>query len=223
MTASPPHARWMRWSVHLAEASEGRPLCLSLANTRHWRNSAAPKELLNAYADVLDWAVAKSIYDKSEAEVLAREASAHRHVANAELRRTIELREAIVRLFACRAHGLAVRDEDLAKVMESFDEASKLMTLRVVDGRLVPGIAPDQEGLELPRWQAAVSAIGLYTSEAIARVKQCADDRGCGWLFLDTTRNASRMFCFSRECGNRARQAKFRERRRQSAHAEHSS
>jgi predicted RNA-binding Zn ribbon-like protein len=57
--------------------------------------------------------------------------------------------------------------------------------------------------------------MGLLTSESIARVKECADDRGCGWLFLDTTRNGSRQFCFSNECGNRARQAKFRERRRE--------
>ena len=220
MTVPSTHARWTRWSVHLAEASDGRPLCLSLANTRHWRNSAAPKDLLNVYGDVLDWAVAKALYTKGEAQALRAEASAHPHVANAELRRTVELREAIARVFAARAHGKRASDEDLARVMESFDEAARLMTLQALEGRLVPGISPEREGLELPRWQAAISAIGLYSSDAIGRVKQCADDRGCGWLFLDTTRNASRMFCFSTECGNRARQARFRERHR-AAHAEH--
>lgn len=214
MSAASPHARWLRWSLHVDEASDGRPLCLSLANTRHWRNGAAPKELLNGYADILDWAVAKSIYSRREADALVTEANAHPHVANAELRRTIELREAIARMFGALAHGRGVREGDRAIIVESFDEALRLMTLRVVDGRLVPGIAQDREGLELPRWQAAFSALGLYGSPAVARVKQCADDRGCGWLFVDTTRNASRMFCFSNECGNRARQAKYRERMR---------
>ncbi|MCC6867299.1 MAG: CGNR zinc finger domain-containing protein [Burkholderiales bacterium] len=214
MSAAPAHVRWLRWSLHVDEASDGRPLCLSLANTRHWRNSAAPKELLNGYADILDWAVAKGIYSRREADALAAEANAHPHVANAELRRTIELREAIARVFGALAHGEAVREGDSAIIVESFDEAMRLMTLRVVDGRLVPGIPQGREGLELPRWQAAFSALGLYGSPAVARVKQCADDRGCGWLFVDTTRNASRMFCFSNECGNRARQAKYRERMR---------
>jgi predicted RNA-binding Zn ribbon-like protein len=212
-----PHARWMRWSVILAEASEGKPLCLSLANTRHWRNSTAPRETLQGYADLVKWAVATGIVSKDEGEALEREAAAHPHVANAEVRRTIELREAIARAFAARAHGHAGDEADIAEVMASFDEASTHLKLGLADGRLVPGLPPEQEGLELPRWQAAVSAVGLLSSDALARVKQCADDRGCGWLFLDTTRNASRLFCFSNECGNRARQAKFRERRRAAA------
>jgi predicted RNA-binding Zn ribbon-like protein len=208
----------MRWSVHLAEASEGKPLCLSLANTKHWRNSAAPKETLATYADLVQWAVVKAIVTKDEGEALVREAAAHPHVANAELRRAIELREAIASVFAARVHARPVPDADMATVMQSFNEASRELTLGVVDGRLVPGMPADREGLELPRWQAAFSAIGLFTSDALPRVKQCADDRGCGWLFLDTTRNGSRMFCFSSECGNRARQMKFRERQR-TAHA----
>jgi predicted RNA-binding Zn ribbon-like protein len=217
MIETSPHARWMRWSVSLAEGGKGPPLCLSLANTKHWRNSAAPKETLDGYAKLVDWAAAKSIVAPDEAEALKREAAAHPHVANAELRRTVELREAVARLFAARASGSAVPDGDMGTVMASFDEASRHLTLRVVDGRLVPGMPVEREGLELPRWQAAVSAVGLFASEAAGRVKQCADERGCGWLFLDTTRNASRLFCFSTECGNRARQAKFRARKRAAA------
>jgi predicted RNA-binding Zn ribbon-like protein len=84
----------------------------------------------------------------------------------------------------------------------------------VRDGRLVPSLPAAREGLEVPRWQAALSAISLLVSPALHRVKECADDRGCGWLFLDTTRNGSRQFCFSTECGNRARQMRYRARHR---------
>lgn len=212
--SDPLHVRWMRWSVQLAEAGDGRPLCLSLANTRHWRNSAQPKDLLQGYGDVLDWAVAKAIYTKDEAAAMRARAEAQSTAADAELRRVMELREAIARVFSARAHSRPVAPQDFANLMETLDEASRRIKLRIVDNRLVPLVADEDAGLALPRWQAALSAIGLYTSEAIARVKQCADDRGCGWLFLDTTRNASRMFCFSSECGNRARQAKFRARHR---------
>jgi predicted RNA-binding Zn ribbon-like protein len=214
MSDSLPHHRWMRWSVQLAEAADGRPLCLSLANTRHWRNSAQPRDLLQGYGDVLDWAVAKAIYTSDEAAAMRARAEARATAADAELRRVIELREVIARVFSARAHARPVPPQDVARLMDNLDEASRRIKLRIVEDRLVPLVADDDEGLALPRWQAALSAIGLYTSEAVARVKQCADDRGCGWLFLDTTRNASRMFCFSNECGNRARQAKFRARPR---------
>ncbi|RSM87866.1 hypothetical protein DMH04_09040 [Kibdelosporangium aridum] len=37
-----------------------------------------------------------------------------------------------------------------------------------------------------------------------ALVRQCAG-AGCGWLFLDRTRNHSRQWCSSQDCGNRER------------------
>lgn len=38
----------------------------------------------------------------------------------------------------------------------------------------------------------------------LTRLRRCADD-GCGWLFLDASRNGSRRWCSSADCGNRAR------------------
>ncbi|GAB2966266.1 CGNR zinc finger domain-containing protein [Amycolatopsis acidiphila] len=38
----------------------------------------------------------------------------------------------------------------------------------------------------------------------LTRLRQCADE-GCGWLFLDASRNGSRRWCSSADCGNRAR------------------
>jgi predicted RNA-binding Zn ribbon-like protein len=36
-------------------------------------------------------------------------------------------------------------------------------------------------------------------------IRQCADVRGCGVLFLDRTRNRSRRWCSMKSCGNRAK------------------
>ena len=53
-----------------------------------------------------------------------------------------------------------------------------------------------------------------------ARVEtNCAASRmcagaGCGWLFLDQSRNSSRRWCASGDCGNRARVDHFRLRQR---------
>ena len=52
------------------------------------------------------------------------------------------------------------------------------------------------------RWQSIDGAL----------MKQCADDRGCGWLFLDTSRNQSRRWCSMKSCGNRAKVRRHRSR-----------
>jgi predicted RNA-binding Zn ribbon-like protein len=54
-------------------------------------------------------------------------------------------------------------------------------------------------------WRIVRSTTGLLTSEDLQRVGVCADDRGCGWLFYDTSRNRTRQWCSMRGCGNRAK------------------
>jgi predicted RNA-binding Zn ribbon-like protein len=212
VTAADTPLRWTRFAVQMVEVGGGAPLCLSLCNTRHWRNSASPRETIADYADVVKWAVAKGLYAAADGDALATEAAKHPHVANTELRRALRLREAMALVFAAHAGGRAPDADAMAAIVESFDDAMREVRWRIAGSTLQPVLASHAAGLELPRWQAAVSGMGLLGSPALARVKQCADDRGCGWLFLDTTRNASRQFCFSTECGNRARQVRFRAR-----------
>ena len=59
-------------------------------------------------------------------------------------------------------------------------------------------------------WPVAHSAAELLISDDLDRVKQCADDRGCGWLFVDTSRNRSRRWCSMESCGNRAKVQRHR-------------
>jgi len=54
-------------------------------------------------------------------------------------------------------------------------------------------------------WPILRSGADLLASEDRERVGQCADDRGCGWLFFDASRNRSRRWCNMEDCGNRAK------------------
>jgi predicted RNA-binding Zn ribbon-like protein len=210
--SSPP--AWSRWRVHIAESGEGAPVCLSLVNTRNWRHSASPREHLASYADIVRWIEQRHLLDADEIAALLREVASHSRLARHELERTIELREAIFRVFSARARGDALPPADLALIVAAFNEAVARVELSFANDRLAPRRRDAAPSLATARWQAALSAVSLLTSERVDRVKECADDRGCGWLFVDTTRNGSRRFCFSNECGNRARQAAFRHRHR---------
>ncbi|MCE7985865.1 MAG: hypothetical protein DYG89_32200 [Caldilinea sp. CFX5] len=43
-------------------------------------------------------------------------------------------------------------------------------------------------------------------------MKQCEDERGCGFLFIDTSKNRSRRWCSMESCGNRAKVQRHRRR-----------
>lgn len=60
----------------------------------------------------------------------------------------------------------------------------------------------------------ALAAAEFLVSNDQGLVGQRADDRGCGWLFLDTSKNHSRRWCDSGDCVNRARRRRFQERAR---------
>jgi predicted RNA-binding Zn ribbon-like protein len=215
----PGHPPWhdgARWHISLHEAAGGEPLCLVLSNTRERRHAATPVERLNLFNDAID--LARRVRLLGE-DVLARmEAHARRQprAAQAELADLIALRESIYRIFASRARGLPAADADLDDLRGQWKAALAAVAIELSDGRLVA--SPCEAGtLQALRHHASASAVALLTSPLAERVRQCEDDRGCGRLFVDRTRNGSRRYCQSRECGNRARQAAFRARRR---HAE---
>ncbi|MEV4315078.1 CGNR zinc finger domain-containing protein [Actinocrispum sp. NPDC049592] len=49
-----------------------------------------------------------------------------------------------------------------------------------------------------------LAADSLLRSPDAAQVRECSGP-ACGWLFLDRTRNHSRQWCSSQDCGNRER------------------
>lgn len=195
------------------------PLCLALANTRQRRHGAAPVELLNGFDDVVAFARGEALADAATLARLAAYAERHPRTAQTEHAALVRLREAIYRMFAAMAGGAGAADEDLGVVATAFDAA--LGGLALVLRRNGLAVAPrlGVEGLDCVRFHCAFSAAALLTGPHTGRVKQCADDRGCARLFVDLTRNGSRRFCLSRECGNRARQAAFRARHGQRASA----
>ena len=54
----------------------------------------------------------------------------------------------------------------------------------------------------------------LFEDEDLGRLRRCGDN-GCGWLFLDRSKNGSRRWCSSADCGNRARARRHYERVRE--------
>ncbi|WP_274627718.1 CGNR zinc finger domain-containing protein [Arvimicrobium flavum] len=57
----------------------------------------------------------------------------------------------------------------------------------------------------------SVSALSLLAPERLGRIKICGN---CGWLFLDSSRNSSRLWCDMAVCGNRQKARRHYKRHR---------
>jgi predicted RNA-binding Zn ribbon-like protein len=72
-----------------------------------------------------------------------------------------------------------------------------------------------------PGWlvsdRLAVAAIELLTTLDRAQLKECPpSEGGCGWLFLDRSRNGTRRWCAMEDCGAQAKARRLTARRRAS-------
>ena len=106
-----------------------------------------------------------------------------------------ELRETVYRLLT------AATAEDIAR----FGEWLTAARARAVAEPSLPlrwTVPIEQPDDVVPALTVAADEF-LRSGEA-ALVRQCSG-AGCGWLFLDRTRNHSRQWCSSQDCGNRER------------------
>jgi predicted RNA-binding Zn ribbon-like protein len=191
-----------------AFALRGGHLALDFANTVGWHAHEEPTEqaeYLTSYARFLAWARQTGALADDVLDRLAAFAAKSPSAAAAALGEVIALREAVYHLFSAQAAGRALPAADLAVLNAALAEAHA--HLRVVPTATGPefGWAADgNDDLTRPLWPVVRAAAALLTAPERARVRECAGG-SCGWLFLDTSRNGSRRWCDSRDCGNRER------------------
>lgn len=190
-------------------------LCLDFANTVDWHASEQRGERLKTVADLLKWGEDAQVLEPQFCRQLVQDAHAHSDQAETVLSRARSLRETIYRIFSAVSHKHQPAATDLEVLTRARLEAAQHQLLQQ-DGTDVRW--GWEEGINLNRvwWPVAVDAADLLTSELRNRVGECADDRGCGWLFLDTSKSGRRRWCSMKDCGNRAKAQRHR------AAAEHS-
>jgi predicted RNA-binding Zn ribbon-like protein len=142
---------------------------------------------------------------------LLRNAARRRGDADLVLAAAQQLREALFQVFSAVAAGASVPPQALATV--ELRGTAGLATLHLDPAGTGYRLRWRGANLEQPLHLAGASAVLLLTGAEVGRVKQCPGPT-CGWLFLDTTRNRSRRWCETSECGNRNRvQAHYRRSR----------
>lgn len=182
----------------------GGNLALDLANTANRATRPEPNEKLHTYEDLVVWGQRTGMLNADQSRALRAEATARPEAAARVLARTVELREAIYRIFSAVGTGGEPQDADVVVLDTYLKEGAAQRRLdRGKEGWIWKWEAGDEPLAQL-LWPTAYAAAALLTEGELARVKECSNDE-CNWLFVDMSKNRSRRWCDMKDCGNRAK------------------
>jgi len=192
-------------------------LCLDYANTAEWHASDQPIEQLNTYADLVEWARSIGLIGEPDARHWLSEGNRRPEEAAETLLWAIDLREALYRVFTALSAEDQPAPADLSIVNQALADALPHLRLTARPGGMTWEWERPDAALEWFLWPVSQSAADLLTSSPdLERVGVCEDEDGCGWLFLDTSKNHSRRYC-GYSCANRAKARRHYARKKQRA------
>ena len=176
---------------------------LDLVNTVSWRHDTdRRRENLAVPLDLLTWAHRAAVLDQHDLTAMRLALAQDAETAERVLRQVHELREQLYHHLAHRIDhpGGEQRIRDGSPLHRAFADAVTASSLTGTPPRWTLDVRGRLDITPV----LALHALDLLHTMPPDRLRRCDDD-GCGWLFLDRTRNHSRRWCSSRDCGNRAR------------------
>lgn len=193
---------------------------IDLVNTVEPRLPAAGRhEHLAGPGDLLVWALRTAVIDAAEARAVAGAWRTAPAAASAALTSVRQIREALAAVLS------AVGDPPAAA--SETDQALEYLSLRWAAGAARSGLVLDRHDGTGARLivgsspalligdRAAHAAVELLCEVDLTRLRACPPEQhGCGWLFLDRSRNGSRRWCTMQGCGAHAKARRLTERRR---------
>jgi predicted RNA-binding Zn ribbon-like protein len=177
------------------------------------RRLAGGLERLTSTARLTEWLTGAEL-------VPAGVAVARPQVAGRELQQARDLREAIYRLMLSRiAQGQATAQRQAAtadiRAVNSWARKRPATPQLADDGSFaLQKLAGEDAGTALG--VIARDAIDVVTGERAAYLRAC-EAGDCGMLYLDLSQGRTRRWCSMKECGNRAKVAAYRARRKDGA------
>ncbi len=190
----------------------GGSLPLDFVNSVDWRAGDQPVEYLGTYEALLAWSLRLGTLSDAEAATLRTIAARDPAPASAAAARLRRQREQLYALLCGIAGGEHPEQSRLDGVRRWYGSAVAAGNLRDDGGKIALDWPGDR--LDRPGWPIAAAAWDLLADPALERVKLCPAE-GCGWLFLDRSKNGTRRWCSMDGCGARMkmRRAYARERR----------
>jgi predicted RNA-binding Zn ribbon-like protein len=189
---------------------EGGHPALDFVNSVHAWTDAEPRDYWSSPADLVAWHQRRGLIAPAVADAFLRLPSP---VANRLLRQAREARGELHGLFTGIAAGGRAGKGALRWLENALASAAGFRHLEANREGVAWAVRPDPMHPASLIAPALFAAGELLTTADFERIKACPPPDGCGWLFLDTSRNGRRVWCSMRTCGNAAKVRRFRRRR----------
>ena len=191
----------------------GGVLCLDFTNTVGNHCSIDPVDKLNRFEDLVRWSVEAGILQLADQRDILKRGALRPGAAARLLKVAVEFRESLFRIFVAVSLKKPPEESDMKILNQVLAQAPMVLEVRRLNHsfscvRTSPML--DEAKLLGP---VAWSASELLTSEQLPSVRECARE-GCGWLFLDLSKNHSRRWCAMDDCGGREKAKRYYQRKK---------
>jgi predicted RNA-binding Zn ribbon-like protein len=158
---------------------------LDFVNTLTGRD-ASPRDWLQSYAGLLDWAARARLLPPKLLRELARKTASDPAAAAKALARAKALREAMFSVMAGIASGNAPPKDALELVREHWSAGVRCHALRFGAGRVSVELDAAATDLDLIAAVAAYRLVEHVLPRPAERIRLCQGPN-CSWLFIDTS------------------------------------
>ncbi|MFI5955773.1 CGNR zinc finger domain-containing protein [Cryptosporangium sp. NPDC051539] len=198
----------------------GGHVALDLVNTVEPRTPEGTefREHLNSPTDLMSWAVRLGILTDTESEQVRAAWDASPTAGEQALRASLEIREATYDVLLTVLGTAPNPRPDAARALDHLGlrwaaaTARSALTFGGEALTLFVGTAP----ATLVPDRLAITTVEFLRTGDTNHVRACPlDEGGCGWFFLDRSRNGSRRWCAMGDCGVQAKSRRLTARRRE--------
>jgi predicted RNA-binding Zn ribbon-like protein len=182
---------------------------LDFVNTRH------PDGFFQNTADLIGWSREIGLVTEEDATALLVETNTHPQESITLFTHIMMLREASYRVLLALIHQTSPATSDVQVLQNMFLQARGHERLVSADHHLSWQWEPTKSRLTRLHWSLSRSVEVVLTSPLMERVKECPpSEGGCGWFFVDRSKNSSRQWCSDEACGSRVRMRRLYARKR---------
>jgi predicted RNA-binding Zn ribbon-like protein len=186
-------------------AGPGEDLSITFVNTVAWRLRDPAEDRLASGEELLAWFAAAGLGGKSLMANLRKRWLEHPREELMFRNDAIKLREAIYLLFVSRIRSARFDAAALGILNDVLGSRMTALRIAPLDGTFSWQGGSDPRAVRDLLKPIAWSAAELLMGARAEKLRQCQDDRGCGWLFVDESRAQNRRWCSMGDCGNRAK------------------
>jgi predicted RNA-binding Zn ribbon-like protein len=170
------------------------------------------RDYIETFGKLIAWSWQVGLIDASKVPSLSETPP---RIAAAAHREALTLRGSLLQIFGAVIDGGVPRRADMLALNALLAEARSKQVLTPGAGEFGWVWAGDVDA-RTPTLLIALAAAELLERIDLTRLKRCPGPDGCGWLFVDVSRNRSRRWCSMDYCGSSAKARRFANQHRRS-------